>query len=114
MNKSLKLTSGVTGFYDANNNFVATGSQMGRYSILPPAALRPKFRSKLCLRRLKFVDEAYDKKGAYWGAPANVWCAWGYDAHGMEDDVEYFFRADSREEAKQKVREVLPNARFYR
>lgn len=78
-------------------------------NILPPdhAAASPKMR----LIRLPFVDGAYDRWGAYWGSPANVWCATG----DCEEIVAFVFvRADSREQAKQLVRESIPNARFYR
>lgn len=104
----LSLPSGITGFYNDENKWIATGSQMGRRNVLPDDRNIP---AKLHLVRLPFVDGCYDKWGAYWGSPANVWCAWGDCA---EVAVKVFIRANDRREAKARVREELPNARFYR
>jgi len=64
---------------------------------------------------------AYDRGGAYWG--------WGSPEHGymyraycLEYDeinerdflVDWYFRANGREHAKQLVTQRYPNARFYR
>lgn len=84
------------------------GADMGRRSILPANC---NALIKLRLTRLPFVDGDYDRWGAYWGSPANVWCAWGEDD---ETQVRIFVRGDIREIAKEAVRDLLPNARFYR
>ena len=64
---------------------------------------------KLHLRRLRFVDGCYDTGGAYWGMPANL-----YHAVNADRTVEVFVRADSREEAKTAVREILPTVEFFK
>jgi len=55
--------------------------------------------------RLRFVDDCYDEGGAYWGSPANVFCA-------LSDGVQLFCRADSRKEAKKKFKERYPEIRW--
>lgn len=132
------LPNGTTGFTDDTGKWVCTGSQMGRSNILPTDRLTAS--PKLHLIRLPFVDQCYDRWGAYWGGPANVWCAYGklmavdcgccgsYHREGYTGDCRdgkarldtwqdeafrVFVRADSRDEAKCKVRESIPNARFY-
>lgn len=114
----LTLPSGITGFYNDANRWIATGSQMGRRNILPDDRNAP---AKLHLVRLKFVDGAYDRWGTYWGGPANLYIAFtahflspNYSAEVLHNDTQIFIRAESRDEAKAKVREQLPNARFYR
>lgn len=72
---------------------------MGRPSVVPRTCNEVE---KLWLQRLPFVDQSYDKWGAYWGMPANVWIAWGRD---LDDGsrIEIFVRADDREDAKIQV-----------
>ena len=43
--------------------------------------------------RLRFVDGCYDEGGAYWGSPANVYCA-------ENEDTRIFCRAGNRNAAK--------------
>lgn len=76
---------------------------MGRRDTLP-ASTHPKLR----LQRLPFVDGDYDRWGAYWGSPANVWIAW--DREGTQ----LFRRANSRAEAKAIIQKEYPHASFYR
>lgn len=86
------------------------------------------------LQRVPFIDGCYDRGGAYWGAPANLWRAyaeieWAEDEHIEEEPInifdqparagdievfEHFLRANSREQAKAALREEFPNIRFYR
>lgn len=77
----------------------------------------PDYSYKFYLQHLRFQDYCYDLGGAYWGLPANLYCAW-CPAHespeGEEDAVRVFVRAGSHEEAKAKVLEEYPNARFFR
>lgn len=110
MKTRLKLPSGATGFYNDQNQWVCTGSQMGRRNILPENRSEP---CKLRLERLRFVDGDYDQWGAYWGNNGcnSVWCAWG-DCEEIQAFV--FVRAISRNEAKELVREKLPQVKFYR
>lgn len=113
MKTKLSLPRGTTGFYDDKNQWVCTGSQMGRPNWLPasfPAGDYPEGNNttlKLRLTRLPFVDQCYDRWGAYWGAPATIWCGW-------VDGIRVFVRATSRAQAKLLVLNSLPNARFYR
>ena len=46
--------------------------------------------------------QGYDKGGAYWGTPSNVWGVW---AHMDGEIVCCYVRANSRLEAIRKVRE---------
>lgn len=101
----LKLPSGTTGFTNDQGRWICTGSQMGRRNQLPENRNEPV---KLRMERLRFVGGDYDTAGAYFGGPANVHCAWN------SDGVRVFVRANSRDQAKNKVREQLPNAKFYR
>lgn len=82
------------------------GAQMGRPSIIPP----DYDGEKLQLVRLPFVDGAYDRWGAYWGLPANVWCAWGQTA---TEQMEVFVRADSRQAAKKAIRDLFHDRRSW-
>ena len=49
-------------------------------------------------------SDGYDKGGAYWGDPANVWAVW---AHIDGEPCVTYVRAWSRQEAIDKVREGL-------
>jgi hypothetical protein len=104
MRTRFKLPSGTTGFYNDQNQWIATGSQMGLRDVLPEDRSKP---IRLALIRLPFVDGCYDRWGAYWGSPANVWCA-------HADAVIVFVRADSRNQAKATVQKRIPGARWYR
>ena len=82
------------------------GADMGRPNLLPDdcnAAI------KLHLERLKWVDHDYDSGGAYFGGGNGdfIYCAY-------VKEIRIFVRAKTRVEAKGKVKELLPNARFYR
>ena len=84
------------------------GAPLGRHSYLPddPAATRWH------LYRLPFIDGCYDRGGAYWGAPANIW-----RAVTPTGDGEIFVRARTREEAKAAVLDSMGGAeeiRFFR
>ncbi len=72
---------------------------------------------KLHLQKVDFVDGVYDRGGAYWGSPSDLYVA--YCLAWIEDvkrelQVRYYVRAGSREEAKQHVLAYFPNAKFYR
>ena len=83
------------------------GAALGR----GPALLRadPAQPVKLVLRRMRLDSGGYDCNGTYFGGPNNLY--WYADADGTIDAM---LRADSREEAKEKVREQYLFARFYR
>lgn len=116
----LVLPSGTTGFFNEHNEWVCTGSQMGRRNVLPDDPGKP---CKLHLQRLRLRDGAcYDSGGAYWGQPNNMWIA--FTCHHVHSPVQMetqlipslqvYVRADNRLTAKQLVRKQLPNAKFYR
>ena len=58
------------------------------------------------------MDGDYDQGGAYWGGGSGDFI---YRAirTAAEEDCELFVRARTRTEAKEEVRETIPNARFY-
>ena len=99
----LHLPTGTTGFTNDAGHWICTGSQFGRRDVLPDG----REPGKLRLTRLPFVDGDYDRWGAYWGSPANVWCGWN-------ENVRVFVRADTRDEAKKFITEKLPTAKFHR
>jgi hypothetical protein len=77
---------------------------------------------KFRLQHLPLADGGYDKGGAYWGYPDNVYIARCDDPLGEQFAIEFFVRAEQtaqygynvREAAKAAVRIVYPNATFYR
>jgi hypothetical protein len=83
------------------------GAQMGRRNEVPDDYAGEKLR----MLRLPFVDGCYDRWGAYWGSPANVWCAWGESA---TERVRIFVRGNDRAAACREVLKALPSARFAR
>ena len=110
------LSNGATGFFNERNEWQCTGSQMGRRNTLPDTPEARALPCKLRLVRMRETDRtAYDAGGAYWGE-------WSPSAGGMwraigdcgEVRAEVFTRAKSRAEARERVRELLPGARFYR
>lgn len=80
------------------------GAPMGRMSD-PVGWFDPEV--PVYLDRVPFVDSCYDQGGAYWGAPANLYCAWVQTDDGY---LEHYIRASDRAEAK----ESLPELKFYR
>jgi len=50
-------------------------------------------------------DDGYDRGGAYWGYPSNVWGVW---AHLGDEVACCYVRANSRADAIKQVREVTP------
>jgi hypothetical protein len=115
MRNQPKLSSGLKGFTDKSGEWVCTGAQMGRSNHIPEDK---NVSCKLHLRNiLTGSDAGYDEEGAYWGTGDPVFWACDHitDLEPMHVGwVEVFIRAKNREEAKVKVRELLPNARFYR
>lgn len=68
-----------------------------------------RFDGFVSLRRVVLDAGGYDKGGAFWGFGQPIWSA--LSACGT---IDLFMRALDREAAKVEVREVAPNARFYR
>ena len=104
------LPSGTAGFHNDSNQWVCTGSRMGRTSWRGHDA---DSTVKCTIRKLRWVDGGYDEQGAYWGHTPGThiyWC--NFDIGDTNEDI--FVRAESRQDAKDQVRKQLPNARFYR
>lgn len=108
------LSNGMRYFTNDAGQRICAGAQMGRSNTLPvDRQVAPRLR----LYRLRFVDGCYDQGGAYWGAPATVYRALGDNpspVDASDETIEIFVRGDDRDEAKQAVRRILPNALFYR
>ena len=103
-----KLSSGLTGFYDANIKWHCTGSAMGRCNVIPSDAATVR---KLHLVRLRMsADGCYDSGGAYWGQGAPLYWAYG---ESDTEQVEAFFRAQDRVDARRQARALFPHARFF-
>jgi hypothetical protein len=62
----------------------------------------------ITLRRIRLNSGGYDSGGAYWGYGAPLF--WAADKAGNE----MFFRAGSRESAKEELREMFGALKFYR
>lgn len=92
--------NGIKSFINENGNRVCTGSMMGRRTIVPDDYKG----EKLNLRRVPFVDGDYDSGGAYWGAPENLWCAWG---ETETEQMQVFVRAKDRQDAKAQVAKAM-------
>lgn len=75
------------------------GAPMGRWSdtLNPPAG-------PVRLFYVPFVDGCYDRGGAYWGGPADLYCA----TDGQ--DWRAFVRARSRQDAAAKVLDEVDGA----
>jgi hypothetical protein len=97
--KPLTLTN-VSGKY---------GAPMGRRKNLPE---NKDAKGKLQMRRLHLYDGAYDEGGAYWGMGRPLYHAEG-ELDGEDEITVLFLRADSRQDAKDFIRETLPNVTFF-
>ena len=98
---------------------------MGRRNTLPADLPVGDWQpgTKLRLVRLPFVDGCYDHGGAYWGSLANLYIAtegakcYSPTLPGFEIvpcGVTVFVRGNRRHEAKQAVKALVPDAKFYR
>lgn len=94
------------------------GADMGRANVLPPEKDAP---IQLRMERLRFIDQCYDSGGAYWGLPANLYCAYKWTGYPKDQNVTtldfdalIFVRAESRLIAKAKVINILSQATFFR
>lgn len=116
----LKLSNGTTYFIDDNGKKVCTGSQNGRPDNIP-LPIRSLPSVKLHLERLKMYDgDCYDAGGCYWGSgngTTYMYCAWGTVINPVSNNpfppCQIFVRANSRKDAKARVREKLPQAKFF-
>jgi len=91
------------------------GASMGRSSILP---VDTNVSVQLRLIHLDLDSGGYDKGGAYWGFPNNLYWAESIDefpvSYSLNSKLQLSVRASSREEAKSKIKDILPNATFFR
>lgn len=92
------------------------GAALGRVSSTPPLQA-PRFY----LSELRLDAGGYDAGGTYWGVGRIeiTSLSWRrvhrmYRAVTADGAAEMFFRADDREQARAKVLERYPGARFYR
>lgn len=104
------MRDGTTGFFNDKNERVCTGSQMGRTDTMHPGNETEPLR----LQRVPFTGTCYDRGGAYWGAPENLWCAWGDEIGDDGEQVEVWVRANSRAQAKAEILARFPDAKFIR
>jgi hypothetical protein len=81
------------------------GAPMGHSNQLPENIYLP---IKLQMEKLKWIDGDYICDGTYFGGGSGdyIYCA-------FSDNVRIFVRAKDRIEAKELVRDLVPNARFY-
>lgn len=79
------------------------GAPMGRVSIVTDCD------GKVSLRRVPLNSGGYDRGGAYWGHPNDLY--WVGDESG---GLDMFIRAKSRAAAKAAVLADWPGAKFYR
>lgn len=80
------------------------GAPMGR-----PGTFHPANEEKVRVSEVRINRGGYDSGGAYWGLGAPLY--WVRSDNG---DVNEFFRAWSREAAKEKALAVNPNLKFFR
>ncbi len=91
------------------------GAPLGRQNLIP----NPNATVKLHMVKLRWVDGDYSEDGTYWGQTKGehiYWARGEYYEEGLSQNVDYcvFVRAKSRVEAKELVRESVPNARFFK
>lgn len=90
------------------------GAAIGRLNQLPDdRAAAPKLH--LAKMEMEAPDYCYDKGGTYWGGwsweTGRMYVAWGEWA---DQEIMINVRARDHEEAREKVKALLPNAKFYR
>lgn len=76
-------------FYLVQSEYGAPMGRRDRRSFVDPSD------GALCARHCGGSD-CYDKGGAYWGAPLNIWAVWN---HGKGNDTVTYVRADNRTQA---------------
>ena len=73
------------------------GSPMGRSDTTQPLGM---FGTKKLSAQHQGGSDGYDRGGAYWGNPANVWAVW---AHGKGLYTVKYVRAETRQDAINKA-----------
>jgi len=82
---------------DVSNRF---GAPMGRNN--------QEVSGKCYLQRLPLLLGVYDRGGAYWGYPANLWVCQDQEGH------QFFVRSGNRQQAKFAIIHYNKNITFYR
>lgn len=85
--------------------YSSRGAPMGRHDQHEHGAENLAFE----LEWAPLVDGAYDCGGAYWGSPANLYCA---EAQSEDSVVQLFVRAKDREQAMTMISEQYQGATF--
>lgn len=75
---------------------------------------RDDLTSRLYLQRVRFTDGDYAPDGTYWGAPANLWCAFNAEEgdYAAAMGCRIFVRAESRIEAQLELLRDYPDSVF--
>jgi hypothetical protein len=87
------------------------GAPMGRQNQVDGSPDNP-----LYIQKVEAVDGDYDRGGAYWGTPTDLWCAFtNPDTTTDEYPIMVFVRSASQENAKRRVLTMLPTGdwQFY-
>lgn len=79
----------------------ARGSNMGRRTVCENTEL------PLLLQKVRLYDGCYDKGGAYWGGPNNLYCAFN-----TEGTFRMFTRAENRHKAKAAIVAAVKSVKF--
>lgn len=85
------------------------GAALGRRTVHG----EPNYAGKMVLVRVRVDNGGYDKNGTYFGDGGRFSVYW-FASADEDQSIEGTLWAASREEAKRHVREMYPNARFYR
>lgn len=86
------------------------GASMGRDDSIPSDI---NTAGKLHLKQLKWIDGDYDEGGAYWGQTIGEHIFWA-TGESATQQIEIFVRAKNRNHAKSEVKNVFPEAKFFR
>jgi hypothetical protein len=86
------------------------GSPFGRLNSIPDDI---NTAGKLYLEKLKWVNGCYTPDGTYWGGGNSDYI---YRASGESEteQIEIFVRGITRQQAKNRVKEKFPQAKFFR
>jgi len=91
------------------------GAPLGRASDNLSGLIVEPTDSAFTLQRVRLNSGGYDAGGAYWGlGPRLYWWAITIREGDSVDECSGYFRARDRAAAKAHIREVHPNAKFFR
>jgi len=86
---------------------IKRGASLGRS---PRHSQETQQKRKFHLVVVRLDSGGYDSGGAYWGVCSNRL----YHAYSIDGEIDFFFRSESREQAKRDVRMNYPSASFFR